>query len=85
MTLKRVGNARESLHDLDSGHVGVELVKPGATPPVASDTGYDIVISKRMVCYVGKQDAKGYTRARLVKKNNKKYRFGVCVARFERV
>ena len=33
LILKRVGHVKEALHDLDTGHVGVELVKRDCFPP----------------------------------------------------
>ena len=39
---RRLNRGVEMLHDLTSGHVGIELVKPGGTKPVASKTAIDL-------------------------------------------
>ena len=40
--LKRLGKAIEPLHDLVSGHVGLELVKKHIEPPVVAPSTFDL-------------------------------------------
>jgi hypothetical protein len=42
LTLKKLGGATEPLHDLVTGHVGLELVKEGQGPAVASQETVDL-------------------------------------------
>ena len=42
LRLKRVGTGIETLYDLQSGHVAVELVKPGIRPPTVTEEAMEI-------------------------------------------
>ena len=44
LVLRRLGDAKEILHDLKSGHVAVQLIKSGVNPPQISQATMDACI-----------------------------------------
>ena len=45
LVLNRLNQQPEPLHDLDTGHVGIELIKPTTKPPKVSDSTWELVAS----------------------------------------